>query len=303
MPTTEKNFVYDTERWNAVALRDGDIIISTPAKCGTTWTQMLVALLIFDTPDLPAPLARLSPWVDMNTRPVDDVVAELEAQSHRRFMKSHAAIDALPQDGGVTYISVGRDPRDVALSWAHHYWNMNLENFFNERAQAVGLDDLADMPAQLPPPQDRPLGESFWAWIEGDEGMGSAVGLVAHLRGFWDRRNDPNVILLHYADLQKDLVGQMAELAERLGIERSRERLEQLAPAASFAEMKASAERVAPNADQTFWKSTSDFFHKGTSGQWHDVMTDADLPRYERRMTELVPDDDFGRWLHQGTLS
>jgi hypothetical protein len=45
----------DSRRWDAFALREGDVVISTPAKCGTTWTQMLVALLVFDGPDLPAP--------------------------------------------------------------------------------------------------------------------------------------------------------------------------------------------------------------------------------------------------------
>src|SRR5262249_38699700 len=37
-------------RWEGFEFRPGDIVISTPKKCGTTWTQMLCALLIFDGP-------------------------------------------------------------------------------------------------------------------------------------------------------------------------------------------------------------------------------------------------------------
>ena len=50
----------------------------------------------------------------MLTRALDDVVADLDAQTHRRFIKTHTPLDGLPHDPRVTYIGVGRDPRDVA---------------------------------------------------------------------------------------------------------------------------------------------------------------------------------------------
>src|SRR3954468_1989728 len=99
MPPAEralyKTFVRDSSRWDAMTLRDGDIIISTPAKCGTTWLQMICALLVFQTTDLPADLSTLSPWLDMRTAPVDEVVRVLAAQRHRRFIKSHTPFDGL----------------------------------------------------------------------------------------------------------------------------------------------------------------------------------------------------------------
>jgi aryl sulfotransferase len=42
-----QSFLTDSSRWDGFSFRPGDIIISTPAKCGTTWTQMICALLIF----------------------------------------------------------------------------------------------------------------------------------------------------------------------------------------------------------------------------------------------------------------
>ena len=44
---------WDSARWEGLELRPGDIIVATPAKSGTTWTQMICALLIFQDPDLP----------------------------------------------------------------------------------------------------------------------------------------------------------------------------------------------------------------------------------------------------------
>ena len=46
--------MYDSNRWDGFELRLGDIIISTPPKCGTTWTQMICALLILQEPELEA---------------------------------------------------------------------------------------------------------------------------------------------------------------------------------------------------------------------------------------------------------
>ena len=54
----------DSARWLGFPSRDGDIVISTRSKTGTTWVQMICALLIFQAPELPAPLAQLSPWLD-----------------------------------------------------------------------------------------------------------------------------------------------------------------------------------------------------------------------------------------------
>ena len=51
----------DSGRWERFAFRQGDIVISTRSKSGTTWLQMICALLVFQTPDLPAPLPELSP--------------------------------------------------------------------------------------------------------------------------------------------------------------------------------------------------------------------------------------------------
>src|SRR4051812_43076314 len=135
----------DSARWEGIELRDDDIIISTPSKCGTTWTQMICALLIFQDPNLPAPLTELSPWVDVQTRAVDKVHAQLAAQTHRRFMKTHSPFDCILDDPRVTYICVGRDPRDVAVSWDNHFNNLDLGTVATLRMTEGSPDDLAEL--------------------------------------------------------------------------------------------------------------------------------------------------------------
>jgi hypothetical protein len=102
-PVHYKNLVFDSERWTGFEHRPGDIVISTPPKCGTTWMQRICALLVFRTPDLDRPLTSISPWLDMLLSSRADVFAALAEQKHRRFIKTHTPFDGLPFDERVTY--------------------------------------------------------------------------------------------------------------------------------------------------------------------------------------------------------
>src|SRR5215211_1947589 len=152
--TRYRSIVADSGRWDGFTFRSGDVVISTPAKCGTTWTQMLCALLIFDGPEFPAPLEKMSPWLDMCNRPLIEVTTDLAAQNHRRVIKTHTPLDGLPLHPDVTYLVVGRDPRDVAISFEHHVANTNSERFLQQRAAAVGNADLAEFPEEDAPSED-----------------------------------------------------------------------------------------------------------------------------------------------------
>src|SRR5215207_9365958 len=161
--TRYRSVIADSGRWDGFAFRPGDVVISTPPKSGTTWTQMLCALLIFDGPDFPAPLGNISLWLDMCTRPLAEVTAAYAAQTHRRFIKTHTPLDGLPLHADVTYLVVGRDPRDVAISSEHHTANLDVERFMALRAAAVGNEDLAELPAR-PVPSEDPV-ERFWTFV------------------------------------------------------------------------------------------------------------------------------------------
>jgi hypothetical protein len=299
-----KSFIDDNSRWDRLRLRDDDIIITTPSKSGTTWMQMCCALLIFQTPEPPAPLAVLSPWLDMLTWPIDEVIALLDAQRHRRFIKTHTPLDGLPWDPRVTYVCVGRDPRDAALSMENHMANMNFEATLAARANAVGLDDL-DL-SQLPsgPPAGDPV-ERFWAWVDSPGGheqrSPGLANVLEQMQTYWDRRDEPNVALFHYADLERDLDGQLRRLAGILGIDVPEERWDGLVEAATFSSMKEHADQLAPDTVHGIWKENRQFFDQGRSGRWRDRIGDEGAARYDARVAELV-DPDLAAWAHHGWL-
>jgi hypothetical protein len=265
--------------------------------------QMICALLIFQTTTFDKPLDVLSPWVDMLTRDRDTVVAELEAQGHRRFIKSHTPLDGLPFDERVTYVCVSRDPRDVALSWDNHMANMDFMAFLSARQAAVGLDDVADLLAQGPPVRPEDELERFWAWVDSDDpaeqSMPSLLTTLHHLQTFWDVREQPNVVLLRYEDMQADLEGQMGFLAERLDIDVAADRWPELVEAATFHNMRARADVTAPEVRESLWHDNQQFFHRGTCGQWRALLDDDGIARYERRLRELG-DPELVAWVHGG---
>ena len=283
--------MYDSNRWDGFELRPGDIIIATPPKCGTTWTQMICALLILQQPELPLPLNRLSPWIDMVTRARTEVFADLQAQTHRRFIKTHTPLDGIPNVPAVTYICIGRDPRDVALSIDHHIDNTDIDAFLKAREQAAAIDGVELGPLQRQPP--RPDGEldRFWHWVD-DETPSTQIGsslrrTVEHLQTFRDAA-DLDVVHLHYDDLKADLNGQMRQLALRLGIDVDVRRWPRLVQAATFESMRSRADTIVPDVGPEQWIDPAAFFSHGTSGQWRDLLDNADLARYAGRARTRV---------------
>ena len=56
-----RGFMSDSARWDRFAFRPDDVVISTPSKCGTTWMQTIVGMLLLDRTELGAPIGTISP--------------------------------------------------------------------------------------------------------------------------------------------------------------------------------------------------------------------------------------------------
>jgi hypothetical protein len=149
IPVRYKTAHQDSARWNELEFRPGDIVISARPRSGTTWMQMICALLVFQDPELPAPLSELSPWLDWKTTPLAEVLSALAAQRHRRFIKTHTPLDGLPLDPRVTYVVVARHPLDAAVSLYHHYANLDVRRLNR-------LQGLPDPGPEAPTPARRP---------------------------------------------------------------------------------------------------------------------------------------------------
>jgi aryl sulfotransferase len=282
------NHHFDSTVWNEFAFRDDDVIVATWAKSGTTWTQQIVGQILLG-PDPDIPTAELSPWVDLRVPPKEVKLPAIEAQTHRRFLKTHLPVDALRFSDRAKYIFVARDGRDAVWSMYNHHANAN----------ALWYQMLNDTPGRVGPPIEPPpadIRHYFRDWLDRD---GHPFWpFWENIRGWWEIRDLPNVRLIHFAELKRDLSGTMREIAEFLGVEVDPADWPAIERYCSFDWMKANATKATPLGG-AFWDAGAEtFINKGTNGRWRDVLTAEESKAYEdRALAELGP--ECAAWLSQ----
>ena len=308
-PTREyRTFTMDSHRWDGLLPRRGDIVVCTYPKCGTTWTQRIVDLLIFQTPE-PRPVVATAPWVDsVLFASNEEDLATLDSQTHRRFMKTHMPFDAVPVWDEVKYIHVARDGRDACMSMHNHMLNMRPE----VRARAIegNMKDarfVAALAGRDPPKPTAEDPRAFYLdWIETaeaevTEAWGLDLPYFEFETTYWRERSRPNLLLVHYNDLKADLGGEMARIAAFLNIEAPASVMASLVEAAGFEAMKRDAAAIVPMAED-FWNGGArQFIFKGANGRWREVLSEDDTARYRALAArKLTPTQ--AAWLEGGRL-
>ena len=282
---------FDSTIWDDFKFRDDDIIISTYAKSGTTWMQQIVSQLIFGA-DEGRDVAEMSPWMDLRVPPKHIKLEAVEAQTHRRFVKTHLPVDALVFSPKAKYLYIGRDGRDVVWSLHNHHIMAN----------DAWYGALNDTPGRVGPPIERPTEDVrryFLDWLDKD---GYPFwSFWENLRSWWAIRNLPNVLLVHFAALKSDLPAEIRRIAEYLEIPIDESRWDALLEHCSFDYMKAHAELSVPLGG-IFWDGgAKTFIHKGKNGRWKDVLSAEDSARYEKLVVDELG-EDCARWLGTGQL-
>lgn len=300
-PTREyRTWTEDSRRWALYRPRADDIVIATYPKCGTTWTQRIVASLVFKTAE-PVTLKDHSPWIDcrflMTEAQLEKAMASL---THRRFFKSHLPLDGLPLYDQVKYIHVARDGRDAALSWHNHV--MGYQPAMTEKLDEIGMKEpLLGKP--FPTPHPNPADE-FHRWLTESvcdwQSDGFPNTSYFHFQqSWWDQRHLPNLLMLHYTNLKADLPGEIHRLAAFLEIELSASLLDKIVAAASLEAMRRDAAKLTPDIDQIFLGGAQRFLNRGIGGRWKGLYRDEDLALYEDKITHLLT-PDCAQWLEQG---
>ena len=280
-----RQIVFDNRRWQHFAPRAGDIFVCTPPKCGTTWMQTIVVELLF--PDgAPGRVTEIAPWIDARFEPVDGLMARVDAQSHRRSLKTHTPADGIPWYPTASYIVVGRDGRDAFMSYWNHMRNMRPE-LLQHLAVTAAEEGIEARPA---PVED--LHEFFAWWLD------EAPWWFEHVASFWAHRGEQNVLFTHYNDMQADLDREMRRVAGFLGVPVDEERWPSQVESCTFASMKRRSDEI--GAFERGWVGGADtFLYKASNGRWRDVLTDDELAAFDRRSKELLPPDAFA-WTVSG---
>jgi len=277
---------FDSTIWNDFQFRSDDIIIATYAKSGTTWMQQIVAQMMFNgDPNLA--VAEMSPWLDLRVPPKNVKLPLVEAQTHRRILKTHLPVDALVYSPKAKYIYIGRDGRDVMWSMYNHHANGNQAYYeaLNDTPGRVG-------PPLLPPPAD--IRQYWLEWMDKD---GYPFwSFWENIRSWWQIRELPNLLLIHFNDLKRNMPGEMRRIARFLNISIDETKWPDIVEYCTFDWMKQNATKSVPLGG-AFWDGGAEtFINKGVNGRWVDTLTAADAAEYEARTVRELG-AECARWL------
>ena len=272
--------------------QDGDIMIATYPKCGTTWMQQIVLLLLAngDAEKVHDPMVQ-SPWVDREfsiaatsgdpakkQQMWDEMLnGPADPAFGRRVFKTHATWELNPCGGKFSkgkFIVITRNPKDAALSMHKHYLG-------------------------LPPFKYSGPWEHFYEiYMQGKVGHGSWFDHVLGWRECRKELGDERVFWITFEEMKADPVPSVRKLADFLGLTVTDEVLQLVALGSSFDSMKAQHEKREKEGSRKM--GSANHFRSGKSGGWRDVFTVSQSEALDAELCEKMAgcDDivtDFGR--------
>lgn len=274
--------------------KPGQLFVATYPKCGTTWMQQIVALIL-NKGKLPEnyDLMKNSPFLELAGA---DAVDYMDGPG---AIKIHLPFNLAPYSPDAKYIYVARNPKDCCVSFYYHTKNGELYNF-----------------------TDGTFDEYFELFINGQTDYGDYFD---HLLSWYEHKDDPNVYFVTYEDLKTDTRNQVIKLAKFIGDEyhdllinnpdildnvlkcssfeymrkdislKMKEMVEKLKPVENFDDLPL------PSGIKAFHKYLKDhpqikmnfygeFVRKGIVGDWRNHFS----PEQEKRMEERIKEKTAG---------
>ncbi|XP_045140194.1 sulfotransferase 1E1 isoform X1 [Echinops telfairi] len=258
-----KDFVINWDQVQAFQARPDDLVIATYPKSGTTWISEIIDVIYKDgnlekcNEDF---IFNRVPFLECKKDEVLDGVKQLNHMASPRLVKTHLPVEYLPVsfwEKNCKMIYLCRNAKDVAVSY--YYFHL--------------------MAAGHPNPGTFP--EFVEKFMDGDVPYGS---WYKHVKSWWEKRDNPNVLFLLYEDLQKDLRKEVIKLYTFLGKEPTEELVHKILNRTSFQEMKKNpTTNYTALPEELFNHKVSPFMRKGCVGDWKNHFTVALNERFDLR--------------------
>jgi len=278
-----------------MAVREDDVFVCSFPKAGTTWTQEMVWNIIHDV-DLEAAKATIlnersyflelnavleeshvDSFKEENAKGLSDPVARLELAPSPRVIKTHLSVELLPDQvlKKPRLIYVSRNPRDVVISLYNHwqvfgFYKGDFDGFFNAFLSGV---------------------------------CGYFCPYIPHIRGFWNKRSDMNILFITYEDMKRDITSVIRKVSDFLGKTLSEEQIARLSQHLQFDSMKDNPSVNKEEAIKAYTdnfggdgKSTAapgKFMRKGQVGDWKNKLTSEQLTRMQHWEEKELQGSDF----------
>ncbi|XP_055593598.1 sulfotransferase 1B1-like [Uranotaenia lowii] len=271
-------FLQAAERIHNFTVYEDDVWIVTFPKCGTTWTQEMVWLIDHNLDYETARnvnLLQRSIFFELSwiIKKYDgDTLEQVEKLPRPRHIKSHLPLALLPRQLWTVkprIVYCARNPKDVAVSYMHHYRHLH----------AFQGDNKVFLEALL-------TNQVLWC------------PQVQHTLDFWNIRHRDHVLFLHFEDMKKDLKQIVKQVSEFFKKSFTEEQLNQLAHHLSFDTMKEN-----PSANNSLLVKTLasvgnrridfDFMRKGKTGCYKDELPSDYITRLQEAIDVQLKGSDF----------
>ncbi|HEX5419274.1 MAG TPA: sulfotransferase domain-containing protein [Gammaproteobacteria bacterium] len=238
----------------------GDLFVSTYPKCGTTWMQYIVYLILHRGADLPEglTLGEVFPHLE-----------EVGAEAARllpapRLLKTHLPLPMAPFVPAARYVYVARNPFDCAVSFYHH-----TRGFVQHYDFADGSFD-----------------DFFECFLAGEVDFGD---YFENLLPWHERRGEPNVLFLTYEGMRQNAEAAVRRVAAFLGLEHAAA----VEDAAVLARILEHSSFASMRRRQLRWSSARppgmpEFVRKGVVGDWRSHFSAEQARRLARKFGDVT---------------
>jgi hypothetical protein len=245
--------------------QQGDVFLVTYPKCGTTWTQYIVWLLLNKGQPL------------LSHQRLDQVFPHLEEVGKEviqqlptpHLIKTHLPYQLTPYHRQAKYLYIMRNPFDCVVSFYHH-----TRGFIKHYDFADGTFD-----------------EFFDCFIKGEVDFGDYFD---HLLGWYAQGNKTNMLCLTYELMQQDIRDTILRIANFLGgsfLENAKQPniLEEVIKQSHFSQMKKSQQRWSNQRPEKM----PPFIRKGQVGDWKNYFSEEQVERLKHRFSEKTQGTDI----------
>lgn len=255
-----------------------DVIVATYAKSGTNWMMQIAHQLLFHGKGEFNHIHDVVPWPDSPPQlgryaiPVEDPSVWMTSPEQKRVIKTHLNWELIPYSERARYIAVIRDPKDVFVS-----------NYFF--VKALGGSAIPSL--------------ETWYGMFVSESFLVGGSWAVNAAGYWEQRHRPNVLVLSFRSMKRDLPGTVRRVAEFLDVRVTDQVMESVCAQSGFAYMKGIDSKFSV-WKMTPWSSNGTMMRKGVQGGSSELLSAEQQRHIDRyfiaelkRLGSDLPYDEF----------
>lgn len=238
-----------------------DVFVTCFSKSGTNWALQLTEQISHRGEADFRHIHDVAPWPDGDFPgivPLDDPGPRNRAPTGLRSIKTALEADYVPYGPRAKYLCIARDPKEISIS-AYHF-----------------LTGIFGLREYISPEQ----------WFEMDIAPDSILGTwPGHMAGYWAWRDRPNVLVLLYPEMKKDLPGTVDKIAELLEVDLDEQQRAEVIRKSGFAYMTSMESCFAPpRLPLLTGKNRGKMMRSGKSGKSSEFLSSEQRGELDARM-------------------